>query len=111
MVNNLGFPKFESFYILWNIALPIQVNAGFLFYVPLQNLRQFRTDCSVDNQRVTKSYENTVAFFVFVIFVPLSAYTGLFLQMNLHIQIKAVSLRRKINPLAPNNNIVKRIKS
>ena len=81
MVNNLGFPKFESFYILGNIALPIQVNAGFLFYVPLQNLRQFRTDCSVDNQRVTKSYENTVAFFVFVIFVPLSAYTGLFLQM------------------------------
>ena len=111
MVNNLGFPKFESFYILGNIALPIQVNAGFSFYVPLQNLRQFRTDCGGDNQRVTKSHENTVAFFVFVIFVPLSGYTGLFLQMNLHIQKKAISLRRKINPLAPNNNIVKRIKS
>ena len=50
-------------------------------------------------------------FYLCVIFVPLSAYTGLFLQMNLHIQKKAVSLRRKINPLAPNNNIVKRIKS
>ena len=89
MVNNLGFPKFESFYILGNIALPIQVNAGFLFYVPLQNLRQFRTDCGGDNQRVTKSYENAVAFFVFVIFVPLSAYTGLFLQINLHISEKS----------------------
>ena len=33
MVNNLGFQKFESFYILGNIALPIQVNAGFSFYV------------------------------------------------------------------------------
>ena len=111
MVNNLGFPKFESFYILGNIALPIQVNAGFLFYVPLQNLRHLDAPRAYDNQRLTKSYENTVAFFVFVIFVPLPAYTGLFLQINLHISEKAVSLRRKINPLAPNNNIVKRIKS
>ena len=92
MVNNLGFPKFESFYILGNIALPIQVNAGFLFYVPLQNSRQFRTDCGGDNQRVTKSYENTVAFFVFVIFVPFPAYTGLF-----HLPISAyVCLYRPI---------------
>ena len=76
MINNLGFPKFESFYILGNIALPIQVNAGFLFYVPLQNSRQFRTDFSVDNQRVTKSYENTVAFlFVRVNYVPIFVQT------------------------------------
>ena len=88
MVNNLGFPKFESLYI-GDLGIAIQVNAGFLFYVPLQNLRQFRTDCGVDNQRVTKSYENTVAFFVFVIFVPLPAYTGLFLQINLHISEKS----------------------
>ena len=76
MVNNLGFPKFESFYILGNIALPIQVNAGFSFYVPLQNLRQFRTDCGGDNQRVTKSYENAVAFlFVRVNYVPIFVQT------------------------------------
>ena len=102
MVNNLGFPKFESFYILGNIALPIQVNAGFLFYVLLQNSRQFRTDCGGDNQRVTKSYENTVAFFVFVIFVPLPAYTGLFLQINLHISEKS-------SIFAPQNESCQRI--
>ena len=89
MVNNLGFPKFESFYILGNIALPIQVNAGFLFYVPLQNLRHLDAPRAYDNQRLTKSYENAVAFFVFVIFVPLPAYTGLFLQINLHISEKS----------------------
>ena len=50
MVNNLGFPKFESFYILGNIALPIQVNAGFLFYVPLQNLRHLDVTYAADNQ-------------------------------------------------------------
>ena len=88
MVNNLGFPKFESLYI-GDLGIAIQVSAGFLFYVPLQNLRQFRTDCGGDNQRVTKSYENAVAFFVFVIFVPLPAYTGLFLQINLHISEKS----------------------
>ena len=88
MVNNLGFPKFESLYI-GDLGIAIQVNAGFSFYVPLQNLRQFRTDCGGDNQRVTKSYENAVAFFVFVIFVPLPAYTGLFLQINLHISEKS----------------------
>ena len=88
MVNNLGFPKFESLYI-GDLGIAIQVNAGFSFYVPLQNLRQFRTDCGGDNQRVTKSHENTVAFFVFVIFVPLPAYTGLFLQINVRISKKS----------------------
>ena len=77
MVNNLGFPKFESFYILGNIPRAIQVNAGFPFYVYLENSRQFRTGCGVDNQRVTKSYENPVAFFVFVILLPFSANTDL----------------------------------
>ena len=75
MVNNLGFPKFESLYI-GDLGIAIQVNAGFLFYVPLQNLRQFRTDCGVDNQRVTKSYENAVAFlFVRVNYVPIFVQT------------------------------------
>ena len=76
MVNNLGFPKFESFYILGNIALPIQVNAGFLFYVPLQNLRHLDAPRAYDNQRVTKSYENAVAFlFVRVNYVPIFVQT------------------------------------
>jgi len=34
-----------------------------------------------DNQSVTKSYKNPVAFFVFVIF---GAYFCIFLQINLH---------------------------
>ena len=88
MVNNLGFPKFESLYI-GDLGIAIQVNAGFPFYVPLQNLRHLDTPCAYDNQRLTKSYENAVAFFVFVIFVPLPAYTGLFLQINLHISEKS----------------------
>ena len=33
MVNNLGFPKFESLYILGDLGIAIQVNAGFPFYV------------------------------------------------------------------------------
>ena len=62
MVNNLGSQKFESFYILGNIALPMQVNAGFPFYVYLENSRHLDATYAADNQRVTKSYENPVAF-------------------------------------------------
>ena len=44
-----GLRKDGSLYI-GNIALPIQVNAGFLFYVPLQNLRHLDATYAADNQ-------------------------------------------------------------
>ena len=49
MVNNLGFPKFESLYI-GDLGIAIQVNAGFSFYVPLQNLRHLDATYAADNQ-------------------------------------------------------------
>ena len=52
-----------------NIARAIQVNAGFSFYVYSQNSRHLYTTCAPDNQQLTKSYENAVAFSVFVFFV------------------------------------------
>ena len=49
------------------IPLSMQVNAAFPFYEYLKNSRHLDTTCATDNQRVTKSYEKPVAFFVFAI--------------------------------------------
>ena len=42
-------------------------NAAFPFFGHLQNSRQFHAPRAPDNQRLTKSYEKPVAFFMFVI--------------------------------------------
>lgn len=45
----------------------MQVNAAFLLVEKLQNSRQFDATCDTDNQSITKSYENSVAFFKLII--------------------------------------------
>ena len=51
-----------------DLGIAILVNAGFSFYGYLQNSRHLDATYAADNKRITKSYENAVAFFVFVIF-------------------------------------------
>ena len=76
MVNFFGITGFRDLVIsgfrrdcplyIGNIGIAIQVNAGFLIYEGFQKTRQFHAHRATDNQRVTKSYEKPVAFFVFV---------------------------------------------
>ena len=45
-----------------DLGIAILVNAAFLFYDYLQNLRHLDATYAADNQRIIKSYENAVAF-------------------------------------------------
>ena len=69
------------------IGIAIPENTASSIFVYLQNLRQFHATRDIDNQQLTKSYENAVAFFMFAIY---------------EIIIKSCIIQKKVVPLHSN---------